>query len=1003
MVSEPAPSVPPAAPVAPAPPAAPRAWPLVVAAVVVLIAGTAVASVTAVRAEQAAERREEVLADQTANLAVATLQQMLAAISGVSGLAGADGIVDRTAFEAYARDATAQSPLEVVGFVPAAPGEAETTRADVQWVTSVDDASDDLADVGLDDDAVRQATNAARDGGGTVTVPVGAARPDRRAVVLVHPLYPPGTDADTSVDARREAIVGYVVAGIRGTSLVDAVDTQVADPIAVRIEGLPEQAGAPATTLAATSPAPDEGTAAERTVGDRAWRIVVDDRQPTTLGAAWWLLVGTGALTLSLALLAQRAARHRRDIDRHVAMIEHIAGLGRSLTGAGSVDELSRVIAAEVPDVLGARRARLHPAAARRPPPARRDDPDIVLRRPVTGKDETALAVLEVAWEQRRAPDDLTLAGLSTVVEMCGQTLVRARLADDSRRDAVSSRLLAGLAEAAASASTTDEVARTLVARAAELPGAQTAHIGLLTEDGTALTVVHPLLDLAGGALPDVCPLDAPQPIVEAVRQATPVLLGDPAAVAERFPAAPDRLRAGDVAAIACLPLVGADGRPFGALSFEWATPQSFEPPLVDVLRTTADLCASSLGRAQGTDRDRAHSTSLASLAQHLSASTTFDEVGAGIVAHAPAALDADFALLGVVEDDGFHLLAPRGAALDVLEPYVDTDLDSDFPPLIALRRRDLVTFRNPDDVPDPSVSADLASMGLRSGACAPLIDHDGTATGVFMAMWSDPPGFDDELRARIATVADLCAQSAERSRLADAEHRVRRDLQRSMVADAPRVEGLDVATRYRPAAREVGMGGDWYDSILLEDGRLCVVVGDVSGHGVGAIAAMTQVRTVVHTLVAGGLPLSDILLRTSAMMQRDQLGYATVLIALIDTEAGTVAHVTAGHPPALLRRPGGSVDTLTGGRHSVLGIALAPKFPGQVPFPPGATLVIYTDGLIERRGTAIDDSVAALAEQVRTAGGDTAGGLADHLLDHSLTVDSPQDDVALVVARRTA
>src|SRR5690606_13682363 len=162
-----------------------------------------------------------------------------------------------------------------------------------------------------------------------------------------------------------------------------------------------------------------------------------------------------------------------------------------------------------------------------------------------------------------------------------------------------------------------------------------------------------------------------------------------------------------------------------------------------------------------------------------------------------------------------------------------------------------------------------------------------GTVTGVFIVLWADLPPFDDALVARISTVADLCAQSTERSRLFDAEHRVRRDLQHTVVVRPPAVPGVEAATRHRPAAQTVGMGGNWYDAIALEGDRLCLVVGDVSGHGIGAIAEMTQVRTVVHTLVAGGMPLPEILVRTSAMMQRDQLGYATLLVAVIDPPAG--------------------------------------------------------------------------------------------------------------------
>ncbi len=1000
------------------------------AVLAVIVVGTTAAWATAHDDRRNADEREALVADQTANLVGATVQQLLAAVGGVSGLADASGIVDPMRFDAYAHGAITASPFQTLAYAPVVPaadrpafeamigrpitdsprGERSGERAQylpVERVTPPLDVGDDLVGFDLASDPPRAAAaEESRDSGSTVITQTVPAQPSGRpAVFLIHPVYLPNIALDASVEQRRAAIVGYVTTGVLGDALLEAVDTQVSDSLGLRIEDSPASAGAGGNVLAVSDPAPADGTTVERTVGGRVWRITVDDRQPVTTAAPWWILAATLALALLSGLFAWRALRHQRDVDRHVALVDRIADLGRSLTGAASVDDLSRVVADEVPSALGAESARFVErspgtggAGAGAPAPAL---PGVVVRRRITDDVGTTLATLEVAWANGRGADDLTMASLSTVAEMCGHTLVRARLADSARRDAVSSRLLAGLAEAATTAGTTNQVARTLVERAADVPGATTTHIGVLTDDGGALTITHQGLDAAVGRA-DVVPLDHPWPIVEAFRRAGPVLLGDLDAVEERHPEIADGMRAAGLGAVACLPLVGEDGRPFGALSLAWSEPQRFDAQLVDVLHMTADLCASSIGRARATDLAQARAADLATLAARLSASSSFDEVGSTIVEHAAPVLHADFALVGVIEDDRFHLLAPSGPRLDVLAPYRDIDLDSDFPALISWRRREPVTFSSLDDVPDETVAGDLERMGLHGGACAPLVGSDGEATGVFMVLWADPPCFDDALLARVSTVADLCAQSAERSRLFDAEHRVRRDLQRTVLADAPAVSGLDVATRYRPAAESLGMGGDWYDAITLEGGRLSLVVGDVSGHGVGAIAEMTQVRTVVHTLVAGGMALPDALVRTSAMMQRDGLGYATVLIAVVDNNGGSVSYVTAGHPPPLLRRPDGTVAQLDGGRHSVLGIDLAPKPPGRVAFPIGSTLVLYTDGLVERPGTPIDVSITGLADRLGAAAADTADALADHLLDSRAPSHGTADDMALVVARRT-
>lgn len=1001
--------------------------------VAVIVAGTTVAWVTAQDDRRNADQREVLVAEQTANLVGATVQQLLAAVGGVSGLVDASGNVDPMRFDAYADGAINASPFQTLAFAPLVsaaerpefealigrpitdtPGGERAGERDgylpVQRVTPRLEVADRLVGFDLSTDAPRQAAaEQARDSGSTVITRTVPSQPSGQpAVFLIHPVYLPGTPRDASVEQRRAAIVGFVTTGVVGTALLEAVDTQVGDSLGLRIEDVPSsdrQAGPDRLVLAQSDQAPVDGTTAERTVGGREWRITVDDRQPETTAAPWWILGATLALAVATGLLAWRALRHQHDVDRHVAIVERIADLGRSLTGAASVDDLSRVVSDEVPAVLGADSARFAERSAdgRDAGPGAHSAPlpGVVVRRRITDDAGTALAALEVAWADGRGTDDLTMAGLSTVAEMCSHTLVRARLADTARRDAVSSRLLAGLAEAAATARTTDQVARTLVERAADVPGATTTHIGVLTDDGGALMVIHQGLAAATDR-DDVLPLDHPWPIVEAFRRAGPVLLGDLDAVEERYPEIVDGMRAAGLEAVACVPLVGEDGRPFGALSLAWSEPQRFDAQLVDVLHTTADLCASSLARARATDLAQTRAADLATLAARLSASSSFDEVGATIVEHAAPVLHADFALVGVVEDDRFHLLAPSGPRLDVLAPYRDMDVDSDFPALISWRRRELVTFSSLDEVPDETVASDLGRLGLHAGACAPLVGSDGDITGVFMVLWADPPLFDDALLGRISTVADLCAQSTERSRLFDAEHRVRRDLQRTVLAGAPAVAGLDVATRYRPAAEPLGMGGDWYDAITLEGGRLCLVVGDVSGHGVGAIAEMTQVRTVVHTLIAGGMPLPEALVRTSAMMQRDGLGYATVLIAVVDQLGGAVSYVTAGHPPPLLRRPDGTVSQLDGGRHSVLGIDLAPKPPGRAAFPIGSMLVLYTDGLVERPGIPIDVSITRLADQVGAADDDSAEALADHLLDGRAPARAPSDDMALVVARRT-
>jgi CHASE1-domain containing sensor protein len=1072
---------PPAAGRAAVPPPATRTWPRALAIVAVVLVGLGAAWATQRDAEHEAQEREELVAQQTANLAVATMQRVLAGVSGVSGLVDASGQVDQARFDAYVGGMLDESPIQTLAYAPIVtadqraafeyavgrpisdtpsgpPAPPRDDYMPVQWVTPPLPVTASLPGLDLGADPVRRAAaETARDTGRAVMSQTVPSQPTGQpAVFLVHAVYGPGLPAEPTVEDRRAAVVGYVTTGVAGDRILGELAGELSPSIGIRVE---DQGGSDVGPLFQSDVPPVDGVSTNRDVAGRTWRITVDDGRPVSSTAPWWILAGTLALAVALAYLAQRARRHQREVSRHVEVAERLAGLARSLAAAGSVDEVASIVDSGLPEVLqasvatlalvdrssGTIRSRFGPdvltaeVAARyaeipldAPVPVARaireatpvfiaSDEDWRAQAPTPVADDAiaaglgatachpivddeggVIAAVGVSWGHEGPIDELVLATLATAAELCGQTLVRARLADGVRREAVNSRLLAGLAEAAATAGTVDQVAQTLVDRAALVPGARSAHIGLLSPDGAALDVVqHDSLDASIAARHQRQQLDWDWPLVAAYRTGEPVLLADPAAVAEQFPAVADDVSAAGLASVACFPILDEAGAAFGALGLAWTVPQLFDDPLIDTLRTTADLCASSLRRARRTDLAVSRTGSLATLASDLSAARSFDDVGRAIIDDAPEALGADFAIVGVVRGDLLHMLAPSGPGLDVPAPYADLDLDGDFPAAVAIRGRRLVTFSDLTAVPDGSVATDLAAMGLRGGACAPLVGSDDEAVGVLSVLWSDPPAFDEALLGRISTVADLCAQSAERAQLFDAEHRVRRDLQARVLPRVPDVPGLDVAARYEPAAPSVGMGGDWYDGIALDGDRLCLVLGDVSGHGVEAIAEMTEIRTVVHTLAAGGMALPDILAQTSASMVREGGGYATLLIAVLDPYRGALTYVTAGHPPPIVRHPDGTVDVLRDGRHSVLGVTVAPRALGRVRLAPGATLVAYTDGLIERRGTTIDVSVERLAAQVADAGDlGSADALADRLLaDNRAPVRS--DDVALVVARR--
>ncbi len=195
--------------------------------------------------------------------------------------------------------------------------------------------------------------------------------------------------------------------------------------------------------------------------------------------------------------------------------------------------------------------------------------------------------------------------------------------------------------------------------------------------------------------------------------------------------------------------------------------------------------------------------------------------------------------------------------------------------------------------------------------------------------------------------------------------------VQRSVVLDhAPEIEGVDVAATYLPAST-YQLGGDWWDAFELGDGRLALVVGDVAGHGVAAASAMVQIRTTLRAFLFDGHSAAESLDRLDAFIDRllpDQLASAVVVI--VDRGRRTLEIANGGHPPPLLRE-GSDARFLEVDAKPLLGVGAHPATSLVLDLAPDATLLLYTDGLIERRGVDLDDSLERLRQA--TLRGDAA------------------------------
>jgi serine phosphatase RsbU (regulator of sigma subunit) len=257
------------------------------------------------------------------------------------------------------------------------------------------------------------------------------------------------------------------------------------------------------------------------------------------------------------------------------------------------------------------------------------------------------------------------------------------------------------------------------------------------------------------------------------------------------------------------------------------------------------------------------------------------------------------------------------------------------------------------------------------------------------------------EIRSRSRAQRQLSHEEAR----AEREHEIAAVLQRSMLPGRlPDLPGLDVAARYLPATTDVQVGGDWYDVIPLGRGQVGLVIGDVAGHGVQAAATMAQVRMAVRAYAVEDASPVSVLCRVHRLLSHLAADEMVTLVYLVaDPFAGTLRLSSAGHPPPLLVHAGASRH-LDGALSPPLGATPDPSYTEAVhALPPGATLLLYTDGLVERRGVSITEGLERLAASaVRLVGQEGAdpGALCDALLHDLLGEANRADDVALVAVR---
>lgn len=254
------------------------------------------------------------------------------------------------------------------------------------------------------------------------------------------------------------------------------------------------------------------------------------------------------------------------------------------------------------------------------------------------------------------------------------------------------------------------------------------------------------------------------------------------------------------------------------------------------------------------------------------------------------------------------------------------------------------------------------------------------------------------EIRERSEAQEQLTQEEARSRR----EHEIAETLQRSLLPDhLPEVPGVALAARYVPPTSDVLVGGDWYDVIQLHDGLVGLAIGDVAGHGLPAAATMTQLRMGVRAYALQDPSPTSVMSGVHRLIEQLPVQeMVTLLYLLYDPDSGRLRFTNAGHPPALVFG-GGRSTYLTDGLAPPLGVTTEPTFVEACrELEPGETLLLYTDGLVERRGASIREGLDRLAERVLAHPAADLPGLCDGLLGDLLEAGDVADDVALVLVR---
>ena len=364
-------------------------------------------------------------------------------------------------------------------------------------------------------------------------------------------------------------------------------------------------------------------------------------------------------------------------------------------------------------------------------------------------------------------------------------------------------------------------------------------------------------------------------------------------------------------------------------------------------------------------------------------------------------ALDADRAAIVLTDEDEQVVARAAGGVATVVEREAGLRVE-DVDDVVArvAAERGPVAIR---DVPAAGIESSSLGPAISSLLAVPLVAGGQTIGSLHIGTLTRRD-FPDETVDLLRLAADRASLAIARTRLYEHERRIAQELQRSLLPTVlPPVPGVTLAARYLPGSNGATVGGDWYDAIALPGGRVAVVIGDVVGRGIEAAATMGQMRSALRAI----LMQADDTGAMAEQLNRFALGLGdcmltTIVLAVFEPATGILRYTNAGHPPPLILGAGGIEDAvyLENIPAPPMGVMDTPSYVQRaLQLEPGSTLLLYTDGLIEKSTEVLDVGLDRLRDAAAAVGaGGDLDALCEGVVSKLVGAESAQlDDVTMI------